>query len=249
MLLSNIQFVTGGFSLLAFIVAAIFYGYREHLRQRQKIISSASRTDRIIAIDKTADWLRIDPGPLSQIAKERIIIQVIISRRRRDLMVFIACLFFGAVLLGVTILYPYPGAPEPIEIPDPPPITQPPPKPSLIRTLKHPDVAREGHATGITVTLVANGGGGGSFNVDFNWSGSPGGTWSGSQTAIFTILGAEGQPLQSITVQIDRSGCFYGSTGGPNHQTSSGVLLFDPNLAANLQVTLSEVHNRNEGAC
>jgi hypothetical protein len=113
------------------------------------------------------------------------------------------------------------------------------------KVFAHPDVAREGRMFNIKVTVTPNASGGGSYNIDFYWTGS-GGTWSGQQTAIISFLGAQDQSLQSVSVPIDRSGCFY---GGGNHQTSNGALSIAPDLITHIGVTLSEVHNRTEGGC
>jgi len=128
------------------------------------------------------------------------------------------------------------------------------PKPELVtpnevrlqpKVFAHPDVAREGHMLNIKVTVTPDVSGGGSYNIDFYWTGS-GGTWSGQQTSIISFLGAQNQSLQSVTVPIDRSGCFY---GGGNHQTSNGVLSVNPDLITQISVTLSEVHNRTQEGC
>ena len=113
------------------------------------------------------------------------------------------------------------------------------------KVFAHPDVAREGRMFNIKVTVTPNTSGGGSYNIDFYWTGS-GGTWSGQQTTIISFLGAQDQSLQSVSVAIDRSGCFY---GGGNHQTSNGALSITPDLITHISVTLSEVHNRTQGGC
>ncbi|MGO4441473.1 hypothetical protein [Rhizobium sp. RAF56] len=246
-LAAAIPYVTGGLSLVAFVIAAIFYAYRASLKQRRDIILSAPPADRIEAIDSTADFLRIDTAALNQKAKERIILEQIKVRSERNYMIFFASLFFGlilAVIALVTILRP-----EPSPAPAPAPVATVPGSPSapepLVKVFTHPDLSREGRIMQIKVTVVSNGRGGGSFNVDFFWTGSPG-TWSGSQSTTITILGQSGEVLQGITIPIDRSGCFY---GGGNHQTKGGELTFDPKIAASIGVTLSEVHNRTEGGC
>ncbi|TDW31866.1 hypothetical protein EV128_108193 [Rhizobium azibense] len=246
-LAAAIPYVTGGLSLVAFVIAATFYAYRASLKQRRDIILSARPVDRIEAIDRTADFLRIDTTALNQKAKERIILEQIKVRSQRDYMIFFASLFFGlilAVIALVTILRPE-SPPNPVPTPvSPMPAPTATPEP-LVKVFTHPEVSREGRMMQIKVTVVSNGQGGGSFNVDFFWTGSPG-TWSGSQSTTITILGQSGEVLQGITIPIDRSGCFY---GGGNHQTKGGELTFDPKIAASIGVTLSEVRNRNEGAC
>jgi hypothetical protein len=232
---------------VAFIIAATFYAYHASLKQRRDIILSAPPGDRIEAIDRTAYFLRIDTETLSQKAKERIILEQIKIRAQRDYMILFASLFFGLILAVIALVTILRHEPSPIPAPTPVPhIPAPTPTPEpLVKVFTHPEVSREGRMMQIKVTVVSNGRGGGSFNVDFFWTGAPG-TWSGSQSTTITILGQSGEVLQGITIPIDRSGCFY---GGGNHQTKDGELTFDPKLAASIGVTLSEVRNRSEGGC
>lgn len=241
----SIQYVTGGLSLVAFVVAALFYAYRASLKQRTDMILAAPPAQRVAAIERTADFLRFDTTALSEKQKERIILEQLKIRARRDQMAFAVALIL-AVLLAIIALVamlrdnaPATTVPQIAPAPAPAP-TIPPPK-----VFTHPDVAREGRLLQLKVTIIDNGKNGGSYNIDFYWTGSPG-TWSGSQSAIVTLLGTGKAPLQSVTVPIDRSGCFY---GGGNHQTKSGELSINPNLVTEIDVTLSEVHNRTEGGC
>lgn len=138
------------------------------------------------------------------------------------------------------------AAPSPVEAPSnaEPKVDVPPaPAKPVPKILRHPTVEREGKMHSIEVTFTPNGTGGGVYNIDFYWSG---GTWSGTQNTIVTFLGKNDAKLQSVTVPINRSGCFY---GGGNHQTQDGQLTVDPALISSLDVTLSEVHDRSEGVC
>lgn len=95
-----IPYVTSGLSLIAFVVAALFYSYRARLRQRTSIILSAPKDQRIAAIEATADFLKIDTSGLSGKSKETIILRQLEIRSRRDQMMFVVALVV-AILLGL----------------------------------------------------------------------------------------------------------------------------------------------------
>jgi len=111
----------------------------------------------------------------------------------------------------------------------------------------HPNVTREGTMREITVTIIKGKNGTGRFSVQFKWTGGDGqgGTWSGNQSAMIVLMSAAKQPLQTIPVAINRSGCFYGG----NPQNVEGDLSIDPDLVAQIGVTLTEVQRRKEGLC
>ncbi len=98
-LASAIPYVTGGLSLVAFVVAALFYGYRARLRQRTEIILAAPKGERVAAIDATADFLRIDTANLSSKQKETVILRQLDMRAKRDQMMFVIAIIL-AVILG-----------------------------------------------------------------------------------------------------------------------------------------------------
>lgn len=98
-LASAIPYVTGGLSLVAFVVAALFYGYRARLRQRTELILAAPKGERVAAIDATADFLRIDTANLTSKQKETIILRQLDVRAKRDQMMFVIAIIL-AVILG-----------------------------------------------------------------------------------------------------------------------------------------------------
>jgi hypothetical protein len=70
-----IQYVGSGLSLIAFIVAAGTYAYLAKLRQRARIISSASEKEKIAAINATADRFQLDLSGLNNKEKKRSLLQ------------------------------------------------------------------------------------------------------------------------------------------------------------------------------
>jgi hypothetical protein len=147
------------------------------------------------------------------------------------------------VVILIILLVPKPTPPSP---PTPSPIITPTPTPgptNPVRNLTHKDISREGTMHDISVTVIKKSNGSGTFSIRFKWSG---GTWSGSQSTTITFISKDHTALQSLVIPIDRSGCFY---GGGNVQTKDGDLSVDPDLIADIDVTLSEVRNRTEGGC
>jgi hypothetical protein len=55
-----IQYVGSGLSLIAFVAAAVVFGYRARLKQRAEIIKSAPEKERLEAIAAIAEFFRVD---------------------------------------------------------------------------------------------------------------------------------------------------------------------------------------------
>jgi hypothetical protein len=69
-----IQYVGSGLSLVAFIVAAILYAYRAHLRHQAEIIKSAPEKDRLEAIATAAEFFRVDVSKLEPAQQAQIVV-------------------------------------------------------------------------------------------------------------------------------------------------------------------------------
>ena len=245
--LYSVPSITGGLSLIAFVVAAISLAYRYRLKQRRALILTARPEDRLRVIQAEAEFFQIDTTNLGNAAKEQIILQQLRIRAERERMIFIFSIIVAFLLGIIALLHPTLSTPNPE--PKPTPIPTTPPSPAVTSASPTPtvftpsNVSREGTMHDITITITPDGHGGGAFNIEFKWSGA---TWSGNQTATFTFKGPNNSSLQSVVVGINRSGCFY---GGGNLQTQGGQLTVNPILITAVSVSLSEVHNRTEGGC
>jgi hypothetical protein len=103
-LANAISSVTGGLSLVAFVVAAFFYAYRANLKNRLGLILAAPPKDRRRAIEQTAAFLKIDTSTLSGAAKERLILEQLKIRANRDKMVFYAAILIASMLAIIAII-------------------------------------------------------------------------------------------------------------------------------------------------
>jgi hypothetical protein len=92
-----------GISLVAFVVAIVFYAYRSHLKSRATIIANMPEQDRLKAIDATAEFLRVDVTGLTSKAKHDIVSQQLRLRARRDTMLAGIALVV-AILLGIVAI-------------------------------------------------------------------------------------------------------------------------------------------------
>jgi hypothetical protein len=98
-----IQYVGGGLSLVAFVVAAVLSAYRARLHQQAEIIKSAPERDRLEAIATAAEFFRVDVSTLSSEQQEKIVLTEIETRARRDrLLILIAAAV--AVLLAIVAI-------------------------------------------------------------------------------------------------------------------------------------------------
>ena len=101
--LSAISLVTGGLTLIAFVVSAVLLAYTAFLKQRESIIKSAEPKD-VAVIDATLDRFRVDTSGLTNAEKTDIVLRQIGIRARRELML-VALAALATIILGtVTIV-------------------------------------------------------------------------------------------------------------------------------------------------
>ena len=98
-----LQYVGTGFSLVAFIVAAILLAYRARFTHRAEIIKSATEKDRLEAIATTAEFFRVDVSGLTRAQQQEIALTQIHARARRDLLLAGVSLAVAILLAAITI--------------------------------------------------------------------------------------------------------------------------------------------------
>lgn len=98
-----IQYVGGGLSLVAFVVAAFLYAYRAKLRSHIEIIRSAPENDRLQAIATAAEFFQVDVSQLSIDQRYSIVVEELRIRAKRDLLLFSFAIVTAIVLAAVTI--------------------------------------------------------------------------------------------------------------------------------------------------
>jgi hypothetical protein len=110
-----VQYVGGGFSLIAFVAAAIFYAYRERSRTNAAIIRSAPPGDRLDAIATVAEFFRVNVSGLSTDQQSAIVLEQLRIRSRRDFLFFysfiLLAILCGSVALAA-IFFDNPSRPE-----------------------------------------------------------------------------------------------------------------------------------------
>jgi hypothetical protein len=107
-----IQYVGSGLSLVAFIVAAILYAYRAHLRHQAEIIKSAPEKDRLEAIATAAEFFRVDVSKLEPAQQAQIVVTEIEARTRRDLLRAGIAAIVAVLLAIVAIVAMYSPVPD-----------------------------------------------------------------------------------------------------------------------------------------
>ena len=110
-----IQYVGGGVSLVAFVVAAIFYAYRERLRSHAEIIRSAPEKDRLEAIATDAEFFRVDVGHLSTEAQSEIVLEQLRISSQRNLFLFVSFIVIAIVCGSIALAAILYGAAAPID--------------------------------------------------------------------------------------------------------------------------------------
>ncbi len=160
-LLNVIQYLSSGLALVAFIVAVIFYGYREKLRTQQKNIQHArpADVDDVIATANEYVKVNLDQIPKNQrkdiVLRQLEIKQLQQTRQGRNVLIFavlLACLAAYAIAMFRPAQAPLSKEvaakpvenivePNPKPIPIPPAITVPEPVSSFTMA------DQEGHAT------------------------------------------------------------------------------------------------------
>ncbi len=110
-----VQYVGSGFSLTAFVVAAVFYTYRERSRTNAAIIRSAQPSDRLEAIATNAEFFRVDVSGLPVAQQAAIVLEQLSIKARREFFFFSAfallAVLCGAVALAA-IVFDRPSQPE-----------------------------------------------------------------------------------------------------------------------------------------
>jgi hypothetical protein len=103
-----VQYVGGGFSLVAFIVSAIFYAYRERLHTKAAVIKSAPTHDRLEAIATEAEFFRVNVSNLSTEQQSNIVLEQLRMSSRRTLFLFLSfvliAIICGAIALAAILL-------------------------------------------------------------------------------------------------------------------------------------------------
>lgn len=102
-LLSALQYVTGGFSLVAFITAAILLAYRSRMQSGIDILLALPEAERADSVNSLADRFAVDTSGLTKEQKLRIVLEQLNIRARRDKMVAIVLVIFGFLSAGVVI--------------------------------------------------------------------------------------------------------------------------------------------------
>jgi hypothetical protein len=99
-----VKFVTGGFTLVAFIVAAIYITYQSRLKNRAEIIKSAPEAQRLEAIATTAEIFNVPLEGLTKKQKESIVLEQIAIRARREMMIAASAMVVAVLLFFITVL-------------------------------------------------------------------------------------------------------------------------------------------------
>jgi hypothetical protein len=200
----------------------------------------AARFMRLELFDKLPDWVIGTYGYFTALGtgSAGLGAAVVHSLVRRDpgpdyVRLIGICLTSIFLMIVAIILIDRYLVPKPVPPPPPPSVSAPRPP----RTFSHPNVARQGAMVEISVTVIDNSNGKGTYTIRFKWTGS-GGSWKGSQNTTIIFKGENNASLQSVIIPINRGGCYY---GGGNLQTKNGDLTIDPALITGIDVTLSEV--------
>ncbi|WP_027519691.1 hypothetical protein [Bradyrhizobium sp. WSM1417] len=95
------QYIGGGFSLVAFVVAAVFYGYREWSRTKAAVVKSAPPSERVEAIATLAEFFRVNIAGLPVERQAEIVLEQLRIKARRDLLFFLSFVFLALICGGV----------------------------------------------------------------------------------------------------------------------------------------------------
>lgn len=97
----NIQYVTGGFSLLAFIIGAVVLLAKYNLDNRKELISQSTGEEKIKALEAVLEYFGVDAEGLTKQQKYNIAMEQIKNKRHRlNLNAFILC-FISVIFAGV----------------------------------------------------------------------------------------------------------------------------------------------------
>ncbi len=103
----SIGYVSSGFTLVAFIVAAGVWAYRKVLLQKQWLIRQAPEQDRARLVENTLEFFNVDTSGLTKQEKYRIVMKQINERAVRFkitalVVVIIACLATGVSIFALS---------------------------------------------------------------------------------------------------------------------------------------------------
>lgn len=131
-MLNTVPLVVGGFSLVAFIVAAIYYAYRDRLKTRSAEIAAAPVTDRVEMATVLAERYNLNtknlpPDSVVEIVLEELRIKA--AREKSIANAFIVVAVLLAVIAILAIIWPQPPKPNPDPIEIPPKVEEEPTKP------------------------------------------------------------------------------------------------------------------------
>jgi hypothetical protein len=109
--LSAIQYVTSGLTLIAFVVAIAFNAYRLKLKNTADILEKIPKEDRLKAVSVQAEMLHLDieKGRLTGPALERVVLEQLRLKERRNLvyaLLAVVLAFLLAIVAIVAIVVP-----------------------------------------------------------------------------------------------------------------------------------------------
>jgi len=100
-----VQYVTGAFSLVAFVVAAAVAAYTAFLKSRVEVIKSGQGKARGDTLEAMAQLLRVDKK-LPTRTKEELVLALIHARMRRDLLIAGVALIIAVILAFIVTRSP-----------------------------------------------------------------------------------------------------------------------------------------------
>lgn len=103
-LYENLSYLGGGLSFVAFIVAVIAVVVRNRWRVKVSIVRSLPPNDRLAAIETLAEAIKVDVSSLSNAAKERIVMEQLSIRSRRDRILALTSLIVAVLLASISTL-------------------------------------------------------------------------------------------------------------------------------------------------
>ena len=112
-ILEALQYVTGGFSLAAFVGALILFAYRSRLQAKVDLIQSLPEADKAASLSALGDSFQVPTEGLNNVQKLRVIEQQVAIRARRDIIIAVVLVIFA--LLGTFVVawvLPHQSLPE-----------------------------------------------------------------------------------------------------------------------------------------
>lgn len=131
-MLSTVPLVVGGFSLVAFIVAAIYYSYRDRLKTRSAEIAAAPEADRVAMATVLAERYNLNTQNLPPESVVKIVLEELRVKAARERIIanaFVVVAVLLAVIAILAIIWPQPSKPNQDQIEVPPKVEEEPIKP------------------------------------------------------------------------------------------------------------------------